>query len=110
MAPRKGKGSVEEVDGKIVQKYIDLGAEIKPLEKERKQLGDIIKKWLGKRTEAEVEDVGTITYKQDEGKEVEEVDLLALKTDYPKVYAKVVTKVKKEGKRRLLMPGVEAEE
>ena len=110
MAPRKGKGSVEEVDGKIVQKYIDLGAEIKPLKKEREQLGDIIKKWLGKRTEAEVEDVGTITYKQDEGKEVEEVDLLALKTDYPKVYAKVVTKVKKEGKRRLLMPGVEAEE
>mgnify|MGYP007037373881 CR=1 FL=1 len=110
MAPRKGKGSVEEVNAEIVNRYIQLGQEISPLTKERKTLGDIIKKWLGKRTEAEVEDVGTITYKQDEGKEVEEVDLLALKTDYPKVYAKVVKTVKKEGKRRLLMPGVEAEE
>ena len=110
MAPRKGKGSAEEVNAEIVNRYIQLGQEISPLTKERKTLGDIIKKWLGKRTEAEVEDVGTITYKQDEGKEVEEVDLLALKTDYPKVYAKVVKTVKKEGKRRLLMPGVEAEE
>lgn len=107
MAPRKGKGSVEEVNAKTVNRYIELGQEISPLTKERKTLGDIIKKWLGNRTEAEVEGVGTITYKQDEGKEVEEVDLLALKTDYPKVYAKVVTKVKKEGKRRLLMPGAE---
>ena len=110
MAPRKNKSGTAEVNAEIVNRYIQLGQEISPLTKERKTIGEIIKKWLGKRTEAEVEDVGTITYKQDEGKEVEEVDLLALKTDYPKVYAKVVKKVTKEGKRRLLMPGVEAEE
>ena len=107
MAPRKNKSGTAEVNAEIVNRYIQLGQEISPLTKERKTIGEIIKKWLGKRTEAEVEDIGTITYKQDEGKDKEEVDLLMLKTDYPKVYAKVVSTVKVPGKRRLLMPGAE---
>ena len=105
MAPRKSKSGAAEVDSKIVQKYIDLGAEIKPLKKEREQLGDIIKKWLGDKQEAEVEGVGTITYAYDADKPTEEVDLLMLKEDYPKVYAKVVTKGTKKGARKLKMPG-----
>ena len=105
MAPRKGKSSASEVDSKIVQKYIDLGEEIKPLTKERKQLGDIIKKWLGDKTEADIEDIGTITYGYDADKEVEEVDLLKLQQDYPKVYKAVVTKTTKPGARKLKMPG-----
>lgn len=107
MAPRKGKKSVEDVDGKTVQRYIDLGEEIKPLEKERKQLGDVIKKWLGDKEEAEVDGIGTITYTYDADKPTEEVDLLMLKEDYPKVYAKVVTKGVKKGARKLRMPGKE---
>ena len=107
MAPRKSKSGAEEVDGKIVQKYIDLGAEIKPLEKERKGLGEIIKKWLGDKTEEDVEGIGTITYGYDADKEEEVVDLLALKQDYPKVYAKVVTMETKKGTRKLKMPGKE---
>ena len=110
MAPRKSKSSAEEVDSKIVQKYIDLGDKIKPLEKERKQLGDIIKKWLGDKQEAEVEGVGTITYAYDADKPTEEVDLLMLKEDYPKVYAKVVTKGTKKGARKLKMPGTGTED
>lgn len=105
MAPRKGKKSVEDVDATVVKRYMALGEKIKPLEKERKGLGEIIKKWLGDKTEEDVEGIGTITYGYDADKEEEVVDLLALKQDYPKVYAKVVTMETKKGTRKLKMPG-----
>ena len=76
---------------------------VKKADDQKTAMENMVKFWMGEASVARIPGYGEITWKAARASTQAVCDLVALKTDYPEVYEKVVTMEEKGGGRRLLL-------